>query len=293
MRVNFHPDDPYGNKDVIHQEFDSVEELADYARPFIDLRYPYGGMRESLSSESDFYGKYCPTPGTAFTMAREGWDTYLQDTIDIARDAVETVEGTTEVDAFNPVWDVSGSLVDVGAFVSGDPECMIEIPPAKTTRFGRVVTLSASVSYSSSISEKTLIARGKVITALALELSRLGIGLELYADFSASGYGGGKKTLHSRVLVKGPNDVLDPAKVLFAYAHPGMLRVLSLSAMHGLPANFKDALSVGSAYGMPSPPLEDLPDGTIYLPELLSDTQRPEAADELRRYMTELGLVNE
>lgn len=287
MRVNFHVDEDLS---AIHQEFASVEELAEYARPFVDKRYFNGGMRENLSN-SEFYGKYCPTPGTAFTMAREGWDTYLQETIDIARDAVETVEGDTTVDAFNPVWDVSGSLVDVGAFVSGDPECMIEIPPAKTTRFGRVVTLCASVSYSCSINEATLIARGKVITALALELSRLGIGLELYADFSATGYSEGK-TMHSRVLVKGPNDVLDPAKVLFAYAHPGMLRVLALTAMHGLPEKFQEALGVGMFYGMPTAPLEDLPAGTIYLPELLSNSDRPDAAKELLRYMTELGLVS-
>lgn len=289
MKVN----EVSANGREVYQNFASVEEMSEYASNYVLDRYP-DGMR-ALLLNSSYYGDYCPTAGTAFTMAREGWDTFLQETLDIARDAVTTVEGDTEVEVFRPVWDVSGSLVDVGAFVSGEPECMIEIPPARTTKFGRVVTLCASISYSSAISEKTLIARGKVITALALELSRLGIGLELYADFSASGYDTAKRTLRSRVLVKGPNDVLDPAKILFAYAHPGMLRVLALCAMHGLPQSFKDALGVSSwgGYGSPCPPKEDLPDGTIYLPEILSDDERPNAARELQRYLTELGLVNE
>jgi hypothetical protein len=280
------------NRNIIRSEYDSVEEFAAYAEPLVRERPEYSqlGMRTDLGHRSSFYGSDCPTPGTAFRMARDGWDKHLQSTIDIARDAVETVEAETTLQTFTPVWDVTGAMVDVGEYLAGVPECMIEIPPSPTTRHGRVVTLCASISYSSAIKEKTLTARGKVITALALELSRLGISTELYADFSSKDYGG--ITQHIRVLVKGPNDVLDPAKILFAYAHPGMLRVLALTSMHGLPQRFQSGLGVGSGYGSPCPPEHDLPEGTIYLPELYSNADIPSAAEELTRYLTELGLVN-
>lgn len=274
-------------------EFASVEEFAGYAAPFVTQRF-VNGMREDLGN-GHFYGADCPTPGTAFTMARDGWERHLDDTLDLARDAVTTVEAQTDVTVFSPVWDVSGAMVDVGEYLAGVPECMIELPPAPTTRYGRVVTLCASVSVSGAVGESTLVARGKVITALALELSRLGIATELYADMSASEHWGGGRTGHkyrARVLVKGPNDILDPAKILFTYAHPGMLRVLALTAMHGLPDNFKRALGVSRAggYGIPLAPEHDLPEGTIYLPELCTDRDY-DAATELRTYMTELGLV--
>ena len=275
---------------IIRSEFDSMEEFAAYAEPFIKDRPEYSnGMRTDLSWRTNFYGSDCPTPGTAFRMARDGWDKHLQETIEISRSAVETVEAETTLQTFTPVWDVTGAMVDVGEYLAGVPECMIEIPPSPTTKTGRVVTLCASVSYSSAINEKTLTARGKVITALALELSRLGISTELYADFSARG---GALRQNLRVLVKGPNDILDPAKILFAYAHPGMLRVLGLTSMHGLPSRFQDALNVGSTYGAPQAPEKDLPEGTIYLPELSSNKDIPDAATELTRYLTELGLVN-
>jgi hypothetical protein len=278
--------------ETVSCHFDSIEEMADYAAPFITERYA-NGMRTHLDTEARFYGKYCPTPGTAFAMARDGWDTHLQDTLDIASRAVETVEQETECLGFNPVWDVAGSIVDVGAYLAGEPECMIEMPPAPMTKFGRVVTLCASVSYSGSIRESTLIARGKVITALAIELSRLGIGLEIWADFSARERidGGTKYELHERALVKGANDILDPSKVLFAFAHPGMLRCVALTAMHALPERFRDGLGVSRGYGIPCAPRQDLPDGTIYLPEVNSNYDIPDADAELRRYLTELGLV--
>lgn len=284
--VNQHFTDSDGTY-VVRADFESVEDLAKYAEQFIYERYP-NGMRTQLG-DSDFYGPNCPTPGTAFAMARDGWDAHLDETLDLARETVETVEAETELMAFTPQWDVTGAMVDVGEYLAGVPECMIEIPPAPTTKYGRVVTMCASASYSCGVNAERLIERGKVITALAIELSRLGISLELYADMSASADG----QYRSRILVKGANDILDPAKILFAFAHPGLLRVLSLTAMHGMSPGDRKRMHVGGGYGCPTPPKEDLPEGTIYLPEVKSWGDVPKAADELKRYLRELGLVVE
>jgi len=281
---------------TIRTEYDSIEDLAKDAEQYVSQRYA-DGMRQDLSSSGEggsrFYGD-CKTPGQAFVMAREGWTAKLAETLEIAREAVETIEAETEQTTFQPHWDVSGGMIDMGAFLANEPECMIEFPPAKISRVGRVITLCASISHSAAVSAKQLVKRGQIITALALELSRMGMNVELYADFSACSdrWGGATTVRHQAiVLVKGANDTLDPAKILFAYAHPATLRVLSLTAMHGLPREFRGPLSVGGSYGSPDKPAEILPAGTIYLPEVYTG-EDVDAAATLRKYMQDLGLAD-
>jgi hypothetical protein len=270
----------------LRMEYDSIEDFASVAAPLVEERY-HMGMRTPLD-DTHFYGD-TGTVGAAFVMARDGWDAHLQDTLDIARSAVETVEQEHDTLSFQPEWQVSGGMVDMGAYLAGEPECMIEFPPAKTTRVGRVITLCASISLSSSVSAEQLILKGKVITALALELERLGINVELIADQSV-GSNISDKRMTQRVTVKSANDALDPARILYAYAHPSMLRVIALCNYHAMPAEWQDAMGTGVGYGRPCAPPQDLPEGTMYLPETFSGTD-VDAAGLLTGYLTELGLL--
>lgn len=271
-------------------EYDSIAELAEVAEAQVWARYPsdgpYGRFRPDME---DWHG--VRTPYGAYKLAREGWDEHLEETLELARDAVTTVETERDEITFRPEWSVSGSMVDMGAYLAGEPECMIEFPPARTSRVGRVITLCASIGVSGGITAEDLILKGQVITALALQLERLGMNTEMYADMSAADrYRAPVYHTTQRILVKGPNDVLDPAKVLFAYAHPAMLRVLVLSAMHAFPEDWRKRMKTGSRYGTPEPSPETLPEGTIYLPEtLLGD--RTAAPGYLCDYLEQLGLV--
>lgn len=277
------------NGSSIRHEYDSIEELADVAKPYVSERFPEG-MRQRLD-DTHYYGS-TGTPGAAFVLARDGWDEHLEDTLTLAREAVETVEREHEALTFQPHHDVSGGMVDMAAFLSGEPECMIDFPPAKTSRVGRVITLCASISASAAVSADSLILKGQVITALAMELERMGMNVELYADQSVKTYGGYSMT--QRVLVKGPNDVLDPARILFAYAHPAMLRVLALTAYHQMDDRWLERMgghrTGGGGYGSPAAPPQDLTEGTIYLPETYSGTD-VDAAAILRKHLTDLNLI--
>lgn len=218
----------------------------------------------------------------AVGLAREGWTDELDTALELAESAVTMAEKEHMTDSFNqPVWDVTGAQVDVGAYLAGTPECMIDYPLTVTSKAGRVITLCASVIYSGSLDSETVIKRGRVIAALALALSRLGHNVELWADLTGKNAGG---KLQVRVLVKGADDELDPAKVMYAFAHPSMLRQLHFSVLEkrGYPAS-QQVLR----------PERDLPEGTIYLPELVSSHDVPDADEFLRTYLGELGLLAE
>lgn len=221
-------------------------------------------------------------------LALHGWQGVESDTLEIVESAVALVEAEHDELGFTPVWDVAGCEVDVGRYLSGEPENMIDYHIVPVPKVGRVITLCASVSVSCAVRSDALKRRGYGIAALAFALSRLGFSVELWADLSATK---GATTGRIRVLVKGANDELDPARVMFAYAHPAMLRGLCFAGMHAFPHSVREALGVGRDYGCPADPKRDLPDGTIYLPCVFSEVDIPDPEYMVRGYFSELGII--
>lgn len=261
--------------------YDSVSELCNVAAPYLS-----DGTYKLLDKEFAGAGSCAEVKN----LAINGWDAESDTALSIAESTIETVSQDHDLPAFSPVWDVAGSEVDVARYLSGEPENMIDYAPVKTPRHGRVIVLCASVSFSGSVSTRTIKRRGHTVAALAFALSRMGFAIELWADLSAQG---SRITNHMRVLVKGANDELDPARIMFAFSHPAMLRGLCMPAMHSFPEDIRKALGVGYSYGSPADPKQDLPEGTIYLPSVCSDRDVPEAEAELVRHLRDLGIIED
>lgn len=259
--------------------YGSIIELAEVA-----TRY----KKDAIPIDVDFSG--VSSWQEANDLAVNGWDTESAEAMRVAEDAISYATAEHNMPAFSTVWDVSGSEVDVARYLSSEPECMIDYELVPTPRNGRVIILCASVSISGAVSTTAIKRRGHVIAALAFALSRCGFAIELWADLSATG-DNSKHTMQMRVLVKGANDELDPARIMFAFSHPAMLRVFGLAAMHDIPAEYHKALGVGDSYGKPKDPRQDLPEGTIYLPSVTRDRDIPDADTELKRHLTDLGIV--
>ncbi len=263
---------------MTRNRYNSLDAFAAAVRPTLEAQ-EHPALRNSQQS-TDWSG--C-TWQEAIALARDGWADNLDATLDIAREAITEVASTDHRVTFEMLYDVSGAVVDVERYLSGEPECMVSFPLTTEPHEHQVISLCASIAVSGSVSAETLTRRGQVITAFALRLAELGIGTELYADLTGRPRVVGRQTSHV-VLVKGATDLIDPARILFAYAHPGMLRQLGFAAI------VKDGFSpVGTT---PSPPVKDLPDGTIYLPELLTKSRLPNAADALRDLMRQAGLIH-
>lgn len=235
----------------------------------------------------------------ALEIARAGWTEELPAALETAKAAILTAtqEHTME-EQFSPVWDVSGAEVDVARFLGGEPECMIDFPLSQVSKVGRVVTLVAGVSVSSGIKPDTIIRRGRVIVALALALSRLGHAVEIWVDVSGECGPKRKYSHYARVLVKSAHDEMDPARALFAIAHPAMLRCLFFALRDGLPAPWGTWLTVKHKRGWSQPkrPASDVnayPEGTIFTPHIYSARDVPDADEFIKKYLGELGLLAE
>lgn len=237
------------------------------------------------------YGDWVGNVGSAANMAalaRDGDRTDLDRIIAVAGDAVRDVRRDVELPEYRTVHDVSGGAVDIAAFLAGEPENMIRRERTMRVKDHPVITLCASVAASGSQEPETLRKRGQTVVALAYALTTLGRSVELYVDHTSVAATDPGLVLSRRVRLKGPNDTLDIAKIMFAYAHPAMLRVLSFAAMWSAPQPWRRAM-VASA--CPGRVIHDLPEGTLYLPGIRSarDIPTPDAfiTDTLRT----LGII--
>lgn len=269
----------YGDKECAIV-YPSIESLASEAARHTD-DYPRGLRLE-------FHG--VETWGEAFDLARDGWSERGPEAVQVAEDAISTVEQEHDTPTLSMQWDVSGSEVDIGRLSMGVPECMIDYALAPTPTHGRVITLAASISTSYTVPAETIVKRGHAVTALAFALTRLGYAVEIWADLSLTGNRG--RVSRIRTLVKGTNDALDPDRVMFALAHPAMLRCLSLAALHELPARWRKDMRVGRSYGCPiDPDPDDYAEGSIILPCVSGYV--PDADVALLDYLREVGIITD
>lgn len=271
--------------------YDSIADLAKVAKRHV-TNGDYANSRNGDFDEFMHDWADVRSWRDAESMAVNGWASESDAALSIAESAVEAVSKDHDMPTFSSTWDVAGCEVDVDRYLAGVPENMIDYEPVPTPRNGRVIVLCASTAFSSAVSSEAIKRRGYTVAALAFALARIGFAIELWADASSTGIPGNKgRAARMRVLVKGANDELDVARIMFAYSHPAMFRALCMPAFHDYPEDVRDLIGVGGFYGYPANPKQDMPEGTIYLPSVLSDRDVPNADAELTRYLTDLGIV--
>jgi len=216
-------------------------------------------------------------------LALNGWHDATPDPIVLAREAIELIEKEIPHTTFTSTSDVVGSAVNIAAFNMGIPECMVRPKLMEISRAGRIITLCASNVYSGSMKHETIIKRGATITALALALQDTGHNVEIWADCTVpyKGYNS-RQYARVRVLVKGAHDIIDPSRILYMFAHPTSARQLCYRALG----------TIRGYNASPTNPIEDMEDGTIYMPSLKSTFDVGKlGAERIRQELGKLGLL--
>ena len=224
---------------------------------------------------------------------RHGWEEGIKASLPIAESALETIDRELPHDSFESEWLLTGSEVDVGRYLQGVPECMIEYRPVKVSRVGRVVTLVVSVAISAAVSESSIIKRGAAIVGLAMALEEAQHACEIWLDWSNSPMGADQSSVMTiRTPVKLAHDSIDPAMLAYLLGHPTVLRRMMFAAGHELPASIRSHYGIGTYYGMPHDPRPELyPDGAIILPCLKSSRDVPEPDTFIREHLVKIGLL--
>ncbi|MEV0779624.1 hypothetical protein ACIBLA_32615 [Streptomyces sp. NPDC050433] len=233
----------------------------------------------------------------ALRLAEDGWATVLPDVDAEVAELRERVGDEVLTTALVPTWDVTGSEVDVGAYLSGAPECMVDSVPQRISARGRVVTFLVPAGYVSTTPHSAVYHRGVALAALCSSIIAAGHSVEIWSGFCPYVSDTDRHASVARVI--SPAEPLDMGRLMFVMAHPAMLRRLWFavwdSAPHPVARRMHDA-----SYG--SSPLgcypEDLPTGITepyVLPYLSPADSQWESVDTAlawcREMFTSLGLL--
>lgn len=198
--------------------------VKDY-RTWNDYRNALGEMDPAGYQSNDSH--WCGTSniGEALAIADRGWPEGMEY---VQRITIPIVNAMASTDVQEGGWeyDVTGANYDVGAYLSGVPECWLA-PTAVASR--PCITIAANIVSSGGIDAKHVSTRGAAVAALAFALQSSGFAVRIYA-IQGMAINSAGSTVWLRVnLTDDSGGPLDIDRILFGMAHISNTRQLGYS----------------------------------------------------------------
>ena len=239
--ITNHKDERLGAKKLHAELFDSFGEFIRYAKENINRQ------SSDRRSDGDWHGPKSESLDSACDLALNGWDDIRPQVDGILGDVTDRLADRL-ADLYKPTYDFGGAYVDMGRYVEGDPECMVNFSATADKSMGRVVKVVVAGTASSMIDPNHIIKRGIAVLALIDTINKLGFGVELWWDSTIEGRGSGN-LYSTAVKLHDSADTLDINSVMFSLAHPSMLRRLTFSVQER--SEKASEQGVGGGYGVP------------------------------------------
>lgn len=203
--------------DVWVEEYDTLADLLAYAR----------SNTKRLSSDKRGNGDWAGSDSLddACDLGTRGWHE-IRPEVDKLINSLDNVISATFGNMFETKFNITGDSGDIDRYLVGDPECMIDYVDVPQTRMGRVVRLLINGTVNATVSAETIRQRGAMVCSLVDIINRLGIGVEVFSEIATRSSG----KYHSMLTkLHDSQQLLDIDNLMFAIAHPSMLRRISFS----------------------------------------------------------------
>lgn len=215
-------------KKTIVSNYDSVGEFIAYVTD--KSRKPRRGLTTNSRDKdrSEFF--WTKTFEDAVELHRVGWP---EGTARVAeyREALSAwIAAAVSAKSKRFHWEVVGDFIDVGRYMTGEPEVFGNETPDGETISGRIVSIRLNASVSGAVSAETICARGVTVLVAVDLLEALGIQCEVIAACggrSNGGYAGNDPSVEQadyNVVVKRAGEAVDPDRLSFVVAHPSFFR---------------------------------------------------------------------
>lgn len=185
---------------------------------------------------------------------------------------------------YQQVFAISGYNVDVGCYLANDPECFISRISEERNYPGKIFTIVCSISFSKSITPKTIIQRGAIICALIDAIEYAGHRAEVICNWTTSANNTkANGWLEVDVTIKKANQPLEMIELAFCLAHPAMLRRIMFSV-----AEIEGWSDYTLDYGYPAAATNK---GDMYIQEIFSgEVTDKNAIDWVMKELKKLGV---
>lgn len=220
----------------------------------------------------------------AENLARHGWNE-IRPEIDALVDKIDSVVAPTLQPAFTNYFDVSGDSVDIGRFMDGEPECMLETKLAHIAKPGRVVSILVDGFYSASNRAEDIRARGVAIVALIDALEKMQHSAEVWLETSFR-----DSKLTYLVNLRRADQALNIDTLMFAIAHPSAYRRIGFAMQESEPREFK--VGDGHSYGRPAGlKMGDVVNASIKLDRLVHGADIEFGPVWVEKVLSDFGMI--
>lgn len=224
-------------------------------------------------------------------LALEGWQKGLIE-VDKFQARVNDIIANKIV-RHRPVYAVAGYCIDIGNYLSNNPECFITNEYDENNQKGKIITIVCSISFSAAISPETIIQRGAMICAFVDAIEYAGYRAEIICNDASSksvsyrdGFDKERGWFEVDVTIKKANQALNRIELAFCLAHPAMLRRILFSV-----AEIEGWSDYATDYGYPSKATNK---GDIYIEEVFSGVvSDDEAINWIVSKLKKLGITIE
>lgn len=199
-------------------EFETYPEFIKFLK---DSQGVYLGTEKDSEKENAYWSNFTKTDSykEMLQLAEFGWDEGTK----LVKDTIEKIEVIGKGYTFTPVYDVAGESVDVGRFLSGEPECMQEWQLTEQ-KDKKIVDVYFNTFCSAMFDGTQMINYGAAALSCVDYLESIGVRVNLYSMslYSNRENGGSKKLVC--VKVKDAKESLNLSVCAFALCHPSMMR---------------------------------------------------------------------
>ena len=209
------------------KDFPSIEAMVDYVETTPQAG-KWKGSTQCTYGEDDPTWTFGVDLDGAYKISRQGWQEGRERFRNQIIDAKST--GTAKVIARAAMFenDVVGSFPDIGAYLSGVPDCMMTATETGAALSTPVIEVNIAMGYLAQAGAEEIANYGSAIALLIYQLEEDGHSVQVNMIKKAKA---GRDTFVTKVPAKEAGQPLDIDRLAFVIAHPAMARRILFRVM--------------------------------------------------------------
>lgn len=252
-----HFEQEYDGRTMYFRQLDSIGEMVD-AMQHAPEQQKQSGLRAASLEIDEWRWSDTKTMDEALELARYGWEEGRQHLRQaVGRIALDQLVGRRPI--VESRLDFAGDEVDIGAYLHGEPEHMVDYQVRQDTH-GKQAMMYVNASVASRVSSERIMQRGGALYAAIEALRTEGYSLGLTMVDSTKNNRFSHYTEYQIPVVQ-PGEYLDIDTAAFCLAHPAFLRrgVFALNEHESNDIRYAMGFMVGGGYGEPTRMASNLP----------------------------------